>query len=329
MPYSKEVFQAAQARLNDYRKTAEEENARLKTDLYAKIPRLKVIEEELAQTALTAARSVLAHENDTTALITRLKERNLGLQAERAELLTESGLAQDILQVRYHCRKCGDTGNLNGRFCDCFRALLREEACRFANSGSPLPLQSFENFRLSFYPEEPVRGVGLSAREMMAKVLEGCRDFADHVTTTHDNLLLIGPTGLGKTHLALAIAGRAIEQGVGVVYDTAQNIFMRFEDEYFGHKEKNYTFSVLDSDLLVIDDLGSEFTSPYAVTVLYNIINTRTLSGKPMVVSTNLKVEELTPRYNERIVSRLIGQFRMMMFFGRDIRQEKLRGDNG
>lgn len=325
MPYSRDVFSAAQVRLNKLRKDAEDENILVKTGLYQKIPRLREIEEQLAQTGISAAKAALSSTHDTGTQIEKLKKANLSLQAERAELLTQNGLGIDILEPRYHCPKCKDTGNLNGKLCDCFRALLQEEACRFANSGSPLPLSTFESFNLSYYPTDKIESIGVSPREMMEVVYDYCYNYASNINEIRENLLLIGPTGLGKTHLALAIANRAIAQGVGVIYDTAQNIFVKFEDEYFGRKEKNYTSSVLNCDLLVIDDLGSEFSSPYSLTVLYNILNTRTLSGKKMIVSTNLTREELTPRYNDRIVSRLLGEFHILMFFGRDIRQIKLK----
>ncbi|MDR3551863.1 MAG: ATP-binding protein [Clostridia bacterium] len=328
MAYGKEVYAAALAKLNANRRRAEENNTRLKASLYEKLPRLRQIEEELAETGIGAARLALSSSQDTGMLFERLRCQNLALQAERAELLTVNGLAQDILETKYGCRVCRDTGYHDGRLCDCFRALLREEAYRCANSGSPLPLTTFESFDLSYYPTEKLNHYGFSPRTQMRDVLNFCRQYAADITKSRESLLLIGPTGLGKTHLALAIAGSAIAQGRGVVYDTAQNIFTRFEDEYFGRREKSYTFSVLDCDLLVMDDLGSEFTSPFSVTVLYNIINTRTLSRRPMIVSTNLTPEELTPRYNDRIVSRLIGEFHMLMFFGTDIRQMKLKGDN-
>lgn len=325
MGYGKDVYLAAQNRLNDLRKKAEEENARQKEAIYRNIPRLRAIETELAETGIDAARAALSGSQNTAAAIGRLRARNLSLQAERAELLTQNGLPLDALEIHYHCRVCRDSGFRDGRICECLHTILREEACRRANSGSPLPLTSFDDFELSFYPDLPVKGYGFTALEQMRNVYSYCRHYAENLGGESKNLLLIGGTGLGKTHLALAIANRAISRGCGVVYDTAQNIFLHFEEEYFGHQEKSYTFSVMDCDLLVVDDLGSEFTSPYTVSALYNIINTRTLARKPIIVSTNLRPEELAPRYNDRIVSRLIGEFHMLMFFGKDVRQLKLQ----
>lgn len=322
MAYSAEVFGAAMARLEKRRQDAAEENKLVKSRLYGKLPRLSEIEQELAGTGLTAARAVLAGGGKEA--ISDLKRQNLELQAERVEILVKNGYPPDILVVNYHCTECNDTGYVGDIMCSCLRRLLREEACKAANAGSPLPLFTFDTFDLSYYSEEVIKEFGMSTRAHMEKVYNHCVKYARDFSKNRSGLLLLGKTGLGKTHLALSIANAVIEQGFGVIYDTAQNILGRMEEEYFGRMEKLYTRSVFDCDLLVLDELP-DYANAFSVNTLYNIINTRTLSHRPMIVSTNLTESEIASRYGERIFSRLIGEFRLLKFYGSDIRQLKLR----
>lgn len=324
MPYDNEVFTAATARVEQRRSQALAENERIKRQLYSKIPRLAEIERELAETGVSAARGMLASGGDSKGRIEKLRSQNLALQAERVELLVENGYPQGILEINYFCGKCRDTGYVGDSICDCLRALLREEACKVANAGSPLPLFTFDTFDLNYYPDTTDGKNDFNVRWHMEKVFTHCKNYAAGFKHADTSLLLLGKTGLGKTHLALSIANAVIEQGYGVIYDTAQNIFMKMEDENFGRSEKKYTFSVLECDLLILDELP-DYASPFSVNTLYNIINTRMLRNLPMIVSTNLTESELVSRYGERIFSRLIGQFTLLKFFGSDVRQLKLR----
>ncbi len=323
MAYPKEVYDAAVRRMAKRREEAEAETAHIRGELYARIPRLKAIRDELAHTALEAVRAVAVGE-EGKARIERLKKINLDLQAERAELLTAHHLPIEMLEPKHVCDKCGDTGYVDDHLCDCLRALLREEACKRANSGSPLPLRAFEEFDLSYYPDTPLPGADITVRAYMGEVFTFCRDYAAHFGPGSPSLLLLGGTGLGKTHLALAIANTVLGNGSGAIYDTAQNIFTRMEDETFGRGEKGYLEIVYDCDLLILDELP-DYAPPFASNLLYNIINTRTLARRPCIVSTNLSEKELEARYGQKIFSRLIGDFRLLKFFGRDIRQLRLR----
>lgn len=323
MPYNKDVYDAATARLAARRQAAEAENAQIRRKLYAKIPRIAEIERELASTGIRIAREVITSGNPTEQ-IDRLRKINLSLQAERAELLTANGYPPEILKINYYCDNCMDTGYVGDTLCSCLKALLLEEACRHANSGSPLPLYDFDSFDLSYYPETELPGQQIKIRAYMGRVFSYCKNYAYNFSPAGGSLLLLGATGLGKTHLALSIANNVLRQGYSVIYDTAQNIFGKLEEEYFGHGSRDYTGTVYGCDLLILDELP-DFASPFTVSLLYNIINTRTLARKPMIVSTNLTESELSSRYGDKIFSRLIGDFMMLKFFGNDIRQLKLR----
>ena len=323
MAYSKEVFAAAMARLDKRRQAAEAQNKLTRHELGEKLPRLPQIERELAETGLETVRGVLTA-GDAPRRIEALRKRNLALQGERAALLTSHGYPPEILDVNYYCHECDDTGFRGDRMCSCLRALLREEACKSANSGSPLPLSDFDSFDLSYYPDTPLRGQDITVRGYMGRVFSYCKNYAFGFDASGGSLLLLGATGLGKTHLALAIANTVLAQGHSVIYDTAQNIFMHIEDENFGRSDRHYTETAYECDLLILDELP-DYISPFSLSTFYNLINTRMLAHRPMIVSTNLSENELSQRYGEKIFSRLIGDFMLLHFFGSDIRQLRLR----
>lgn len=329
MPYSREIFEKSIARLEERRAGAENEQQRLKKILYEKIPRLGQIEKELAQTGIYSAKEILSGTGNAGVKIEQLKKRNLELQAERAEILTACGCQPDILKISYFCSKCNDTGFIGDRICDCLKTLLREESCKKANAGSPLPLCDFDSFSLAYYPENKQIESGISIRQHMSKVFSFCKKYASSFDRNSGSMIFLGQTGLGKTHLALSIANSVISSGFTVIYDTSQNIFLKMEEEYFGRAPKKFSFSAMECDLLIIDDLGSEFNSSFNVSTFYNIINSRILSGRPVIVSANITEEELLSRYSERIFSRLIGDFILLKFFGSDIRQLKLQQKAG
>ena len=198
------------------------------------------------------------------------------------------------------------------------RQMLIEAGYRSSGLGALLKKQSFDNFSLQYYEGE--------AKDLAERVLSVAKDFADHFEETGKNLLFIGGTGLGKTHLSTAIAGRVIHRGFDVVYETAQNIIADFEYDRFksGYGEtESRAQKYLDCDLLIMDDLGTEIANQFTVSSLYNIINTRINLGKSMIVSTNLGQKNLFERYDERITSRLFGEFDPYLFRGVDIRRQK------
>lgn len=322
MGYGKEVYAAAQETLRDRRRRAEEETHLHRSAFYACYPRAQQIEWELSHTAVQAARAVL-NGQEVKRQLTRLKEHNLSLQRELKALLQAAELPMDYLVPHYNCSECEDTGYRNGRMCGCFRELLRETAYQRLNSLTPLSLSTFESFSLRYYSEESENGAP-SPRRQMENNLRYCMDYAAQFSRKSSNLILTGPTGLGKTHLSLAIANQVLQKGFGVVYGSVNNLMEQLEREHFGREESDGTSSSLTAcDLLILDDLGTEFRTAFSVATVYDLINTRLLRSLPTIISTNLKPSELLERYSERFTSRIIGSYRRIPFLGRDVRQQK------
>ena len=323
MGYGKDVYQAVMEKLNLQRVAAEQESRRRRDDFYAACPRAAEIERMLSHTAVQAAKAVLGSGNSGE-ILAKLKENNLALQEERRQLLASAGLPEDYLQPHYQCPKCEDTGYIDGRMCSCLKELLRKEAYRRLNDSTPLSLCTFDSFSLSYYPDTSDSPDRPSPRAQIGKSLSYCRRYAANFSPDSPSLLMQGGTGLGKTHLSLSIANEAIERGFGVIYGSTQNLASSLEKERFRRDSDDETNQMLLScDLLILDDLGTEFSTSFIDAAIYNIVNTRLMSKRPTIISTNLSLREMETRYTERFVSRIIGSYIRLFFYGSDVRQQR------
>ncbi len=246
--------------------------------------------------------------------INRIKERNLYLQSVRRQKLLSYGIPEDYDTPVFSCPVCSDTGYDGKTFCACVIKMCAVDAYLSSGLGKALLDQTFENFSLKYY--------GGKSREEMSGVLDTCLDFAQNFGTGA-NLLLTGGTGLGKTHLSSAIAQKVIDKGYTVVYESAQTVFDAYESVRFGRGTDN-TDKYITCDLLIIDDLGTEFSTQYTASVLYQLVNQRLINGKSLILSTNLGGKELLKRYGDRIYSRMLGSFDTCVFSGNDVRLIKL-----
>ncbi len=324
MGYSRQVYMEAENELNRRHSEAVGRAQQRLDDFYAVCPEAEDVRRRIASTASQAAKAVLRG-TDVRASLEALKAENLGLQRRFAELLAEHGFARADIEPQYVCPKCEDTGYVDGRMCACHRALLRQIAYENLNRISPLTLSTFEDFSLDYYSDAPVEG-RRSDREQMRYILDYCKRYAEGFSAKSGNLFFTGATGLGKTHLSLAIASAAIDKGFGVVYGTAQNFAVSLERERFSRADENGgdTLELLNEcDLLILDDLGMEISSSYITAMIYNIIDTRIMLAKPTIISSNLSMQELEKRYNERFVSRVLGFYDRMPFRGKDIRAKR------
>ena len=272
-----------------------------------------------------AAQAVFTQGGDVQKAMEQAKNENLSLQLERRELIT-ANFEPGYLDDSPICDRCGGTGYVGSSMCECLTELCRQEQKReltFLNVGK----ESFEQFRLEYYPDRIDPRQGVNIRAVMEKTFQICRRYAMEFTERSENLLFSGGTGLGKTFLSACIARTVAERGYSVCYETASHLFAKLERAKFNADEdaRRETEKYIACDLLIVDDLGTEMGGQFTTSALYSLINDRILEGKPTIISTNLNSEDLEKRYSAAIASRLRGNYRRIAFMGEDIRLIKNR----
>ena len=327
MSYDPNVLRRATDRLEEERRARADRLDRLRTQAYGRQPRLARLDRELQGTMSQLVAAALRKGEDPAAAIRSIREKNLDLQKERAVLLGALGLPGDALDDKPSCPACKDTGWQGANMCACLKKLCAQEQIRELSKVLDLGEQSFDAFRMDYYGTTPWPGRGASPRENMELVYEVCLNYAQKFGRFYfKNLFLSGAPGLGKTFLSACIARTVSEAGHSVVYDTAANIFAQFEARKFqrdsddGREARDETRRYLNCDLLILDDLGSELTTQFTQSALYELVNTRLVAGRHTVISSNLSMEEAARRYSPQIASRLEGEYHVLHFFGDDIR---------
>lgn len=302
--------------IKDRQKNEAESAAEARTDaLYAEFPELKRLDEALAA---FGPRLVTAAIGGRTEELREMERDNLALQENRRVFLVRNGLAPDEDAPVYRCPRCRDSGYVGLTLCDCVRKLMAMDAYRSAGLGKGLEDKTFASFSMKYYSGED--------REKMERVLDFCRRYAREFGEDSPSLLFIGKTGLGKTHLSAAIARGVAEKGFRVYYESAQRMFDTYEASRFGRDPGAVSGTELyeNCDLLIIDDLGTECLTPYTSSTFFNLLNTRIIHHRPILISTNLNRVSLEKNYGERVLSRLFGEFRVLLFSGTDVRMQKL-----
>ena len=297
MAYDGTIMQRALARFDQAKQRRADELEQRRRLAFARQPRLAEIDRELRGTMGRIVTSALQKGTDPLPAIRVLRDENLELQRERAELLTAMGEPIDYLDDAPACPLCGDTGYRKGQVCD----------------------------RFDYYDDAVWPDYGTSPRANMERNFDVCRDYAYQFSKGSGSLLLSGGTGLGKTFLSACIARVVSDGGYSVVYDTAGRIFSQFEEAKFrGDAEGDADAKRCQRcDLLIVDDLGTEMTTSFVQSALYQLVNGRLMEGKATIISTNLAPEELGARYGGAVLSRLEGEYEILPFFGEDIRRLK------
>jgi len=325
MAYSMEVVQRARARLAQAKEDRESENRQHLAEAYAQVPRIREIDIALRRTMAQAAQAAFLQGSDGKELLEQARVQNLGLQQERRELV-ERYFEEGFLDESPICNYCGGSGYVGSNMCECLKELCRQEQKKELSVLAGR--DNFNQFRLEYYPDHFESKYGGSPRAIMEGNLQKCRRYALNFSLNSGNLLFVGGTGLGKTFLSACIARVVSDRGYSVVYETATHLFSKLEQAKFNSTEESRREAekINTCDLLILDDLGTEMPGQFVTAALYSLLNDRLLAGRPMVISTNLIVEELGRRYNPQIASRLHGSFTRLTFVGEDIRVLKNRG---
>lgn len=324
----KEIYQSAKNILRQRRNNALDTADRHKKEVYSRDDRFEQIDRELADIGCSAAKSVLRG-SSAASVLSEMKEKSLELQKEYNLLLEKYGYCSDYLKPEYICKKCEDTGSveINNRtvMCDCIKKIMINETCRELSRELPLKESRFDNFSLDYYDDDDTLG-SKNPRKRMSRILDYCKNYAENFNRESKNLLMIGGTGLGKTHLSLAIANVVIRKGFSVIYITSSDLVAKYQQLHFQYNysaEEELNDTLLKADLLIIDDLGTEFNTMYSSSALYNIFNSRLQRGLPVIINTNVPLSELEPIYSQRFISRIMGYCDKLDFLGSDIRQRK------
>ncbi len=324
MAYRRSVYIKAKNILDERRRKAENEQEQRRAAAVAVCPEIEEAEREMAAFAAEAIKSISMGE-DAKGFVLSLSEKNLKAQEKRKAALLKAGFPEDYLDIKYTCPVCNDTGSHAGYYCKCYTELIRQTAKDELGVAPSMKKCTFENFDTSLYSDEADSKLSVSPRQLATGTLRFCKSYAEKFSSESCNLLLTGKTGLGKTHLSLAIANKAIERGFDVYYASIHTVMDALQKEQFSREKITESISdrLYESDLLILDDLGAEFSTQFTVASLYNIVNTRINSGKPMIISTNLSLSELEERYSQRVTSRIIGTSERLLLIGTDIRQKK------
>ncbi|MCI8352789.1 MAG: ATP-binding protein [Clostridia bacterium] len=305
-----------------------------KTDLYASNKRLEEIEMELNSFALNTAKSILFANNETNS-VNNLKEKIDNLKKEKEMILNNLNIGKDFFKPRFECDLCEDTGYVrngyNFNLCSCIKQKLFDIEYNKSNI-SNLKNDTFTNFNIDLYADkinEELYSSNISPRDNIKNIKNIALNFIDNFEDDSEkNLLFLGNTGLGKTFLSNCIANELLQKGKTVLYQTAPVMLDTIIDYRFNKNNSSSIYeNILDVDLLIIDDLGTECMNSMKFSELFNVINTRLLNQNnhitKTIISTNLNLKELSEKYDERIFSRFVGYYNICRFFGEDIRFKK------
>lgn len=324
----RERYDKAIGIINARRQYAKQEQRKHREQALRKAPEIARLEDTMSRSAIWLSKLLLAKEADASEVIPEIMQENLDAQARIAFLLREAGFPEDYLDVKYRCTRCGDTGFADGKRCECLEGLLKKLSIEEFNQSTTMSLLTFEDFKLHYYDDRVTGSGGRTDFETMSQILRFCQSYARSFSKDSPSILMMGNTGLGKTHLSLAIAHEVLGEGYTVLYGTSQEFFQKIQNEFFGKgKPGEDTMSaILDADLFILDDLGAEFESNFQVSAFYNLLNGRLNGGKPTIINTNLTPKELEARYTNRSASRLLTMYKCLKFVGTDVRQQKLSG---
>ena len=291
-------------------------------EVYQKVPQIRQIEDEISSQAVRCARKLL--DGDTNAK-EELKQHIEDLREQKEVLLSAFGFPADYMEMHYACPECQDTGYVDGRKCRCFKKEEIRLLYSQSNNEEVLLRENFDSFSYEYYDDRVViPEIQMTVADYMRQVHTWCKEYVENFEKKGGNLIFTGSTGVGKTFLTNCIAKALIDQYQSVIYLSSNDLFDVFSKNKFHYdteeEMKDMYQYILDCDLLIIDDLGTELNNAFVSSQLFYCINERLLRKKSTIISTNLSMTMLRDTYSDRISSRIISQYSIIPLYGDDIR---------
>ena len=325
MPLSDATLQTI---LHDYEtRRAAAENARDRriAEIYRQVPEIRAIDDEIESFGLNAMKGYLQNGRDAARAITSLRERMEALNRRKTELLQQNGYSRQSLEAQYTCPLCRDTGYVQYEKCSCLKQRMIEAAYGQSGLQRILQKQNRSTFDPSLFSDEPFEKRLLTPRQNILHnldiVTEAIRSFDEKAP----NLLFTGTPGTGKTFMSSLMAKDLMDLGYTVLYVSIYDLCRMFERERFGDRARTTDArfpleQVETCDLLIIDDLGTEFSNALSTAEIFHCINNRLLERRSTLISTNLTLRDLAAKYDDRLISRILGAYTVLAFYGPDLR---------
>ncbi len=326
MTSQKEAWEKVQDKFSQKKAAREELIRTRKSELFARVPRLLEVEVAITSLAYEIFANVAGGKYSPEDAKTILEERLSQLNDEKHALLLAEGLDEDYLNPPYDCPLCRDSGTVDGKICSCFRKELGKEQFQISNLTDAMRHQTFSAMRMDLYSDTPNARLGCSVKEYMGDLRALSLNYVKNFSSKKESLLFYGASGLGKTYFSSAIANALLDEGYSVSYQSAVMLFPLLQQKAFGKNPEEYEEllkDLLSADLLILDDLGTEMITNFTVPEFFKILNGRLNAEKPMIISTNLDMKEISRIYSERISSRIQGAFTPCLFVGDDLRIKK------
>lgn len=326
MSLTNSQYQTIMREYNRKQSANRREQAERREEVYARIPQMEALEGELATVAVAQAKRLLL--GDREALL-KLRRQMEDIREQKEVLLKAFGFPSDYMEMTYHCPVCKDTGYVDNQKCRCFKQAEIDLLYTQSNVSDILQKENFDTFCEKYFSTDPSAGKdGVSPFDNMQRTVECCKGMIADIDKKPMNLMLTGPAGTGKTFLTHCIAKELLNKYVSVIYLSANELFDIMSKNRFEYNPEEETSNmglyILEADMLIIDDLGTELTNTFTVSQLFYCINERAVRGKSTIISTNLTPNVMRDYYTERIFSRIVSNYRIFELFGEDIRIKKL-----
>lgn len=324
----KQIIESIMTNYNKKRLKAAKDAEVRQEELYERVPNFENIDKQIKLLSIKLSKLILSNNENMNEEVIKLREDIECFKREKKEMLKKYSIPENFLEYDYECKKCNDTGyTTDGKRCKCFNKQIIDYLYKMSNIVHMLNKENFDTFDINVFSNEPYNNEIYTPKQNMYNILETCEDFCNNFDRVNMNLLFYGGTGLGKTFMCNCIAKALIDLEKTVLYQTAFNLFEILENHKFNRlnetEENRINYNLMfESELLIIDDLGTEFNNSFTNAELFNIINERLISDKKTIISTNLSLEQLAETYSDRIMSRVFNNYIAHKFYGKDLRWE-------